>query len=128
MTLRTWARDRPSILSARKTSSLTRLPASGPTTKSARGTAATPHDDEEDDAADEPHDARELGQGQAGEGRGAADEVDLVRMIAAEVFGEEPDDRVIDDVEAEDLAVELLPLQDEEEHAEIEEVQDGLVK
>ena len=54
--------------------------------------------------------------------------IGLVRMVAAEVLGEEPDDRVVDDVDGEDLAVERLLLQEEEEDGEIEEIEDGLVE
>src|SRR5665647_1146857 len=102
MTLRTWARLRPSILSARKTSSRMRSPASASTTRSAFGTFAPPQDDEEDSPGDEPQHAEQLGQGQAGEGGCAADEVDFVRMIAAKVLRDEADDRVVDDIEGED--------------------------
>src|SRR5512142_3078844 len=128
MTLRTWARLNPSILSARKTSSRMFFPISGPTTRSAVGTLTTPQDDEEGRPADEPEHAEELRVAQAGEGRRAPDEVNVVAVVAPEILGDEADDRIIEDVEGEDLAVEFLFLQDDEEDGEIQEIEGGLVK
>ena len=92
------------------------------------GTFAPLQDDHEDAPGDEPQHAEQLRQSQAGERRRAPDEVDLVGMIAAKVLRDEADDRVVDDIEGEDLAVELLFLQDEEEDAEVDEIEDGLVE
>jgi len=49
-------------------------------------------------------------------------------MIASVKFNKIPEDRIIDDVERKDLAIETLSLQDDEENKKVQEVQGRLVK
>src|SRR4030042_2354545 len=123
-----WARLSSVKWAARKTSSRRPAPWAGVIWNVFSGTLFSFQPEMKAQAEDDAQDAEELGHGQAEKRRPPPEEEGVVRMIAPEVLGEEPDEGIVDDIKRKNLAVKGPAPQDHEEDEEVEEIQAGFEK